>query len=281
VSEWARKENVRTTVLAAAIIAGINLVSLVLDQRDHAFPALLAVDLVHALIALTIILMLVRGRTTWSSRACDIAFIIATTPFTVGMWLPQTHDVQGGELLEPMLNHHFLLLGIAVVAPSWRSGSAMIVVFTGHAIALWQWLVAAGTSSPALDREPWFSLFFGACAAMLLFTRERRRRLEQRLATAEARAQMLARVSRILLALRDRANTPLQTLEVALAMLEQGHDSPATLPMMRRALERLVTVQRALAVTQPAADDLVPQDLEGSLRQLLEHGDLESEMHSE
>lgn len=265
-TDYARTETVRTTFLAAAIIAGINLASLTLDQRDHAFPALMAVDIIHFLIAATITLLM--WRRTWSTRACDLAFVIATAPFIVGMWLPQTYDL-GGDLVEPMLAHHFLLLGIAVVAPSWRSGAAMIVVFIVHALALSHMLVEAVGSSPALDREPWFTLVFGVFAAMLLYTRERRRKLEKRLSAAEGRAQMLAQVSRVLLALRDRANTPLQTLEVAISLLEEGHDTPATQAMLRRSLERLVTIQRALSATHIPTDDLVPQEFEATLKDLI------------
>lgn len=272
-----RTEAERTTFLATAIITSINIASLILDRRDHAFTALLVTDAVHALIAAGVALAMTRGR-RWSPRACDIAFVIATMPFLVGMWLPQTHDLQSNEFLEPMLAHHFLLLGIAVVAPSWRSGAAMIALFTAHAIALWQVLSSAG-SSPSLDREPWFSLVFAVFAMMLLFTRERRRKLEQRLANAEARAVMLARVSKMLLALRDRANTPLQTLEVAISMLEQGDDSRATLSMLRRALDRLVAVQRAISVTQ-GPTDLVPQELEVLLHELLDDSNPESSLRS-
>jgi hypothetical protein len=193
--------------------------------------------------------------------------------------LPQAHDLRGGELLEPMLAHHFLLLGIAVAAPSWRIGSIAIVVFTAHAFALWQVLSGAGPS-PALDREPWFTLLFGVIAMMLLYARERRRRLEQRLTAAEARARLLAQVSRLLFSLRDRANTPLQTIEIAIALLERGYDTPATVEMLRRALERLIAIQRALAATQAPTDDLIPQDLEGALQDLLEGGDLDQRSSS-
>ena len=267
-SEPPRSETTRTTFLAAAIITGINLVSLMFDQRDHAFVALMVVDFAHALIAGTVAVIMHRRR-RWSPRACDTAFAIATVPFVVGIWLPQMHDLEHNKLLEPMLAHHFLLLGIAVVAPSWRSGLAMIALFTAHAIVLCQLLSEAG-SSPALEREPWFTLVFAVFAIMLLYTREHRRKLEQRLAAAEARAQLLAQVGRMLLALRDRANTPLQTIEVAITLLEQGDNSRVTLSMLRRALERLVAVQRAISAPQTPGEAVVPQDLEVSLRELLD-----------
>jgi hypothetical protein len=119
----------------------------------------------------------------------------------------------------------------------------------------------------ALDREPWFTLFFAGIAGMLLYTREHRRGLERRLAAAEARAQTLTQVSQVLLALRDHANTPLQTLEVAVSLLER--ESPVK-PAMRRALQRLSAIQSTLARESTHSFDLdVPLDLDAALRDLM------------
>ena len=133
-------------------------------------------------------------------------------------------------------------------------------------------MLAHAASTPALDREPWFTLFFAEISTMLLYTRSRRRDLEQRLAAAETRAQTLAQVSRMLLALRDRANTPLQTFEVAIALLEQGDRAgDARVELMRRALERLDPIQQALAETDARPTNLdTPLDFEASMHALLD-----------
>lgn len=265
-----RPEAVRSMLLVAVAVVAVNVASLILDPRDREFMPLMVVDIGHAVIAAGVALVLARSRRSWSLRACDIAFAIVTAPFVVSIWLPQLYDLHGHSLVEPMLAHHFLLLGIAVSAPTWRSGGALIAVFTVHALALWR-VLAHSASSPALDREPWFTLFFAVIAALLLYTRSRRRELERRLAAAEARARALSQVSGMLLALRDRANTPLQTLEIAIARLEQGgHADVGSVALMRRALERLVSIQRALAETKVRDTEIEVADLESSLRALLD-----------
>jgi hypothetical protein len=259
----------RTLASISLVIAAVNVLSLLLDPRDHAYRPLFVTDLAHGVIAIVIAIAAARARAPWSETTSDLVFVVVTVPFLVGLWLPQSFDASRGTAIDPMLAHHFLLFGIAVSAPSWRSGVAMISVFTIHAIVLWHTLTGA-VSAPALDREPWFSVFFAVIASMLLYTRERRRGLEQRLAAAEARAGTLTQVSRLLLALRDRANSPLQTLEIAIAMLEQQHRVEDLLPPMRRALARLVAIQQTLAIDELRAADLdVPLDLEAALRELL------------
>jgi len=267
-----RTERERTTLLACTIIVAVNVASLILDRRDREFLTLTVVDITHAVLAAGVALTLVRAQAPWSQRGCELAFVVVTAPFLAGLWLPQMHDLRANQLLEPMLAHHFLLLGIAIAAPSWRSGVALIGLFTIHALALWR-VLAHAAPTPALDREPWFTLFFAIIATMLLYTRERRRELESRLAAAEARAQTLTQVSRMLLALRDRANTPLQTLEVAIALLEEQAPTDPRLVLMRRALARLVAIQKALAASELRSADLeMPVDLETSLHELLDAG---------
>ena len=264
----------RTLALIAAVIVAVNALSLILDPRDRAYLPLFAVDVAHGALALAIAAIASRARRSWSPAVTDLLFVTLSAPFLIGLWLPQSYDLAQGTLHDPLLAHRFLLLGLAISAPSWRSGVITIVLFTVHAVALWAMLTGA-TSIPALEREPWLTAFYALIAGMLLYTRERRRGLEQKLAASEARTRTLSQVSRVLLALRDRANTPLQTLEVAIAMLEADERrDEALLTLMRRALARLVEIQQTLAVDEVRGVELdVPLDLEAALRDMLKEHD--------
>jgi hypothetical protein len=254
----------RTLFAISLVIFAVNVLSLIGDSRDHANPPLFIVDSIHAAISITVAIVAWRALQSWSDRRLELAFALLTAPFLVGLWLPQAYS-HGGHV-DPLLASRFLLLGLAVSAPTWRSGAIALVVFTAHSVLLWHVLVE-DVSTFALDREPWFTLFFAGIAGMLLYTREHRRGLERRLAAAEARAQTLTQVSQVLLALRDHANTPLQTLEVAVSLLEQ--ESPVK-PAMRRALQRLSAIQSTLARESSHSFDLdVPLDLDAALRDLM------------
>lgn len=268
----ARNQAVRITLLTICAIVVVTLASVALDERDRGDRTLLIADLAHGVLALALAGVLWRLRARASLVTCEVLYVVATVPFLIGTWLPQICDLEAGRLSEPLLAHHFLLLGIAVSAPSLRTGALMIGVFVVHALALGHVLAANAGASPTLAHEPWFTLLFGVIAGLLAFTRARRRDAEVRLLVAEQRARVLSQVSGVLLALRDRANTPLQTLEVAIALLEQDAaiaDDPR-LALMRRALARLIAIQHTLVAGELRSNDLaIPHELEDSVRELL------------
>lgn len=264
---------VRVTALVAALIGATNFVSLIVDPRDRVDQTVFVVDLTHGAIALVVALWF--ARTKWrSDLAAELGFSIVVLPFLVGLWLPALDDFNTGHLAEPLMPHHFLLLGIAICAPTMRSGSVFLALFTLHALALGH-VLAGGADIETLSREPWMTFLFAALAGMMLYTRGRRRQLEQRVAAAEERARMLADVARMLVSLRDRANTPLQTMEIAVALLEEDGVALDQIKVMQRALRRLASVQETLSrsgseLAAIAGDPGVsPVDLEQSLRELI------------
>jgi hypothetical protein len=267
------RQAVRATILVAILVALTNLVSLAVDPRDHASRAVLVVDLCHGAIALAVAVWFIRGSTE-SIALCELGFAMVTLPFVVCLWLPAISDLETGHLSEPLLPHHFLLLGIAISAPTLRIGVAFLVLFALHALALGH-VLAAGADPVSLAHEPGMTLLFTMLAGLMLFTAHRRRQLEQRVVAAEQRARMLADVAGMLIALRDRANTPLQTMEIAVAMLAEDGAAPDHIAILQRALTRLATVQQTLArsgaeIAGIAGESaMLPTDLEQSLRELL------------
>jgi hypothetical protein len=264
----------RTVALAAMLVTLTNLCSLFLDPRDHANQVVFTVDVGHGILALLVMLWLLRDPASKSVAACELAFAAITLPFLLGLWLPAIADLETGHLSEPLMPHHFLMIGIVIGAPTRRIGVAFLALFALHAIVLGQVLLTA-TSSATLAHEPWMTLLFSSLAGLLLYTRHRRRELEGRVAAAEERVRMLAEVARMLLALRDRANTPLQTIEIAIALIAEDSAPSEEIAVIERALVRLATVQQTLSRTGAEltsfADEvsISPVDLEQALRNLL------------
>jgi hypothetical protein len=100
--------------------------------------------------------------------------------------------------------------------------------------------------------EPWAILAFGTFAAGIYAYRIYTWRKEQRLAHDLAEARISERLSRIVLALRDLANTPLQTLELTSALLAHRGAAPPLIERMQRALARLRDLNRIMAHYSPA-----------------------------
>lgn len=267
-------EAARATALVAMLVALTNVAALLFDPRDRADAGVFALDLCHGAIAAAVAVWFSRRRPR-TLVGCELGFAAVTLPFLLGLWLPAIFDLETGHLSEPLMPHHFVLLGIAVGAPTRRVGIVFVVLFTAHASALARVFVAAGAGE-SVTREPWMTLLLAVLAVLMLHTRSRRRELEQRVAAAEQRARLLGDVARMLLSLRDRANTPLQTIEIAVALLETEGATPEHIAVMQRALARLSVVQQALSkssaeLASVAGDTLSPVGLEQALRELLRH----------
>jgi hypothetical protein len=94
---------------------------------------------------------------------------------------------------------------------------------------------------------PWAVVAYGLFACGLFALQVRRRALQRRAAEAEAEAAALERFARMVLAVRDMANTPLQTMTLSVELLRsRGNHDSELVDRMGRACARLVEVARAL-----------------------------------
>jgi hypothetical protein len=76
--------------------------------------------------------------------------------------------------------------------------------------------------------------------------------IELKLREARAEAEALERLARLFLAVRDATNTPLQTLELCLTLLERRHpESAPTTETMERAVRRLRSLTQRLGSVDP------------------------------
>jgi hypothetical protein len=199
----------------------------------------------------------------WSVRTLDKVFVALVIPYLVTLWLPPVEELEHALPAEPLLGHHFLILVLAIVSPSsYRLSLALILTFTTEAVVLSAYLRERAAGA-AISREPYFTLLFAGIAVAVQWSVFRRRALIVELERSKIRSESYARTARILLTLRDRANSPLQTIELGLSILEkrvQGQREITTL--LRSALKKLVDLQQSIAELQPAdaPDSVVPLD---------------------
>jgi hypothetical protein len=116
-----------------------------------------------------------------------------------------------------------IALAIAFLAPSGPVGAALIgLTMLGPVAEVYlRWTAEQRNHMPML--EPWQTVIFGLVALGLLARRRQHVSAVRKLARERSRRIGLARVARLVLSVRDCANTPLQTLTVSLALLRQTH----------------------------------------------------------
>jgi hypothetical protein len=95
--------------------------------------------------------------------------------------------------------------------------------------------------------DPLSTVMFGAFALVLLFFRHRADKVERDVTRAHAEAESYQRYARAILAIRDLANTPLQTLTNVVALLRQRHpELDEEINRLERAVTRLTELDRAM-----------------------------------
>ena len=205
----------------------------------------------HVLWAAGLLALLLARRNDASSRLSEGVFTAVALPYLVIFAVAEVAMAGSGKVWLPLTGHRLLMLGMGLLAPTGlRLGGALVGSFALEAVVLWYGLGLNGRLE--MPWEPWVTLVWAGAAVGMLAFRVRTQRIERRLLLASAEAESLERVARLLLVLRDGANTPLQSLELALTLLRQrSPDNAALLNTMERALTQLRTLTQRMAVADP------------------------------
>jgi hypothetical protein len=226
-----------------------------IDYRVHGTWLLPALRALHTAWSFAVMGWLLARRRRLTQEQTELAFAAVVVPFLPLFALAEHAMAASGRLWVPMTGHRLVMLAIGVLAPMglWVGGG-LIIALALEAVVLW-YALDLGTLLPDVQWEPWVTLVYGGVAFGMLAWRVRNYRIELKLRQARAEAEALERMARLFLALRDAANTPLQTLELSLALLRRrgGQGSEPLMASMERALARL----RALTQRMASADPLV------------------------
>jgi hypothetical protein len=192
-----------------------------------------------------------RGRQTLAlSRAL---FLIVLIPTSTMAWLVDSARAAHVEHWVPYEPTKLSLLTLAMIAPpGWGVGAVAMLMFLGPAL-VHHALLEHGVRARMAEGEPFGIIAYAVFAFVVLAFKQRGYALNEELEHARADKMVLERVARVAMALRDLANTPLQTLELVRQNLRTGKaraDEQAEL--MARALERLRRLNDILVPYQTA-----------------------------
>jgi hypothetical protein len=226
-----------------------------IDYRVFSGALLLPVLRVgHVLWALVTLGVLLARRQRVSSRLIALCFAGTLMPFLLIFALAEHAMAFTGHVWVPMTGHRLVMLAIGVLAPTslWLGGG-LIATFALEAVVLWYALglgTHAGVRSPW---EPWVTAFvYGGVAVGMLAFRVRSDNIERKLRQVRTEAEALERLARLFLAVRDATNTPLQTLELSIAVLKRrSPESASTTDTMERAVQKLRSLTQRLGSADP------------------------------
>jgi hypothetical protein len=235
---------------------GIFFVTLATHER---FPRpLVAILIVVALSCLGYVLA-ARGTTPSKSQSAMFVLLLWATLLsmaTYGEWLLATHAFAAHRPFTPFIPQKLLLVTLPLVAPGLRRIMPLVLLITAlDAVLLFFLLHMPAHLEVVSISEPWSTLAFGIIGVLLMGLYEQRLVASLGFLRAQSRRVALGRRARLLLALRDQLNSPLQAL--VLHANQAARHSPACDPALGREVERLMAMSRRLA----NLEDVVPLEL--------------------
>lgn len=251
------------TSMAALLVLTLHvsfLISLLLGVGDH--PIKLPLRSTLTLFVAGCTLLLLARRRSPSRALCTGVFAAVTVPFLLTFWLNEEVFAATGRLgttwelfLGPKLAM-FVVASLCPLAPSWVAPT-LLAAFGLEQVAMWFALDLGSPLSHVGNREPWLSISCAGLATVLLACRMHHSRREHELAVTRADASVLRRTNQAFLAVQDMANTPIQNLEIALALMEEQHRGDPLVGAARRSVVRLRELSHHLPVdevTEAAVD---------------------------
>jgi hypothetical protein len=246
------KKAMEVTATAAMLnIAGMSLDTMFWHTRFHTRPVWHLVSLGLSL-ALLVGLSLRRTHPppAWISSTL---FVVNNAVIATALWFA---DSDLGPL--PRLSATFQpqklgALAVAILAPpSVHAAVLSIVIFVGSVIVRYELFDTATRAS--LSSEPWAMVAYGIFGFGLYLYRIQSRKVRAEMQVALTEATSHERLSCVLLAFRDFYNTPLQTLELTIAIFKVRHPEDRQLvARMERATGRLAELNRVAASYEPSA----------------------------
>lgn len=224
-----------------------------IDYQVFHRPLMPVLRVLHVLWVLGVLGVLLARRRGLTSKGVNACFAGGVLPFLPIFGLAEYSMTGAGLIWVPMTGHRLVMLAIGVLAPTglWLGGG-LIAAFALEAGVLWFALGLGAHPGVRSPWEPWVTLIYGGVALAMLAYRVRSHAIELKLREVRAEAEALERLARLFIAVRDATNTPLQTLELCIAVLRQRTpENEPTVATMERALARLRALAQRLGGVDP------------------------------
>jgi hypothetical protein len=239
-------------VLTAALVNVLG--DLVGIQIAHEQSAPLWPSAMASAVGALVVLILFATRRHTTTRLTSALFLLNSASVTAAFALTDPVVVQQSPLWAPFQAEKLGALVAALLAPSFFTG---VITILGHVLTP---LIQLQTFAPEIRQhfaqaEPWTVVAFGVVAILLLGFRFARARLEDKVVAAEAEVRATRDLAQKIMAIKDRLNSPLQTLDIGMALLRpRGAADPELADLVERldrAVASLATTSRALAKYEP------------------------------
>jgi hypothetical protein len=266
----------RAIVLGCTLVGIGEILYALIGLKMFGVGLLLWMRLAHAALAFAVaIASVLIGRRHFPVTVGQALILPVVLFYLPTFWLSEATVVGSSQLWVPFAGQKLVLIGLALLCPgpAWYVGALMALI-AGEALV--EWRVFEENLLPYMRAadEPWVTLLYGFIAAAVLFYRVRARSMGRTVIRARVRAEALEEVAEVMLAARDRANTPLQVLAFGLSqLLSRRPPLEATVLLrMQHALASLSTLNQLFSRYDDSATrlrGLAALDADETLQRLL------------
>ena len=239
----------RTVWRNAIVAVALNLVGMATELAIRAstpglpvWPPLLSMGC-----ALVLLGLLIATRRRPSVALGNTVFLLNVAAVLTAFWFLDIAYVSSGRPWVPFQGHKLGMVTVGLLAPELWVGLVSVGAYVVAALVQLGSLEAMAHGKLALG-EPWATIVIGLFSGILLAYRMRQNSLVRDMARATAHLEATEQLAKVLLAVRDLANTPLQTIALASASIREVHpDIGRTLDRLDRSLDKLSALDHRLS----------------------------------
>jgi hypothetical protein len=231
------------TMFVFCLLLTISQLVMIASSEDYSIsPFWFKMRICHMILSSTGFIYVILMRKKWTTHKSEILFVLLYSPFYIFSWFFHSDASLAGQVWIPLKNfwYHFFVLGI-IVPGSYLINFLLLLGFVIESIVVWFYFDLSHLSGAVLNAEPAATFLFAFLAVVLLVLRFRDEQKIFRLYLEQERGKFFEKVIRFILSVRDKTNTPLQTLSISIDLMKKdpNHD-PETIAIMENAITKIV-----------------------------------------
>ncbi len=246
----------RNTALAQGVLNVVGTLLSLWIWRDLVSPTLpywQAITMTSGALTLAALRIWPKG---WKPRLGSYLFLLNLIPMFIMIWVAHDTRIQLPGFWVPFRTHKLSAVTLAILAPV-EAWTGLVGIFGLAVLAVAQYF----TFPPEALRwiptdEPEATVAYAAFAVVVLIFRLRGRKRAREVVKANEQARMLKQSARLILAVRDLVNSPVQSLSIDAEIIRTKY--PDLAPVAERIQRSVGNLNRLNALVTKQAEALAP-----------------------
>jgi hypothetical protein len=188
---------------------------------------LLALRLSHIGFSIIVLAVVLTYGDRLSARVIQAGSLLLVGPGFPLTWLTNVTYAQAHIRYSALLGYKLIFLVLSLAPGPLLPNAVLVTGFAIEAVAVWYFGGVRDAQLGTLSAEPWVTLLFACASILILIYQSAYRRMHRQLGELAVRQRIIENLSGLSLVVRDKVNSPLQTLEICFARLPKNEVTAA------------------------------------------------------